>query len=289
MQNKNQPVIARSTATKQSNQNKKARHSRVFLSEIYNACRCKIKGNSLLNRYVEDPRQKPSGMTSCVTTAHGFTARAVTPQGRYAGYSGHPGFTLIELLVVVLIIGILAAVALPQYQQAVIKARIAEKLTVSNTYRKAIELWLLQNDWPEERIILTGFGNPNQGSLDLDLPGRTTSSKSSVDSYGESLWVAASISNTAATVYVFSPCDYETCGEKSCGFKLARSLDSTWMLAPIFTFSRASGGGFSTPTATEDQCPKTKKIICQYWATQGNGLSTASAKTQCAQVGVTLN
>ncbi len=77
------------------------------------------------------------------------------------------GFTLIELLVVVLIIGILAAIALPQYRVAVGKAQLAKIIPLVNAGKTALDMYYLANGSYPPDSNTTDFG------FDIDMPNCT--------------------------------------------------------------------------------------------------------------------
>jgi len=73
------------------------------------------------------------------------------------------GFTLLELLVVVVIIGILASIALPQYKYAVTKAKFAQLLTATRAIVEAQRRY----------ILLHGERSLDLSALDIDIQGGT--------------------------------------------------------------------------------------------------------------------
>ncbi len=98
------------------------------------------------------------------------------------------GFTLIELLVVVLIVGILSAVALPQYQTAVERSRATEALTLMTAIRESMERYHSQREaWPS-----------NFDQLDVDIP---TYQESGATLYGgKNFHVTFSSDGSTATI-----------------------------------------------------------------------------------------
>ena len=81
------------------------------------------------------------------------------------------GFTLIELLVVVLIIGILASVAIPQYEVAVKKSRLSAALPLVKTLADAEEVY----------FIAHGVYTAKISNLDVDMPAGCTLAGISTD------------------------------------------------------------------------------------------------------------
>ena len=101
-------------------------------------------------------------------------------------------FTLIELLVVILIIGILAAIAVPQYQKAVAKAELAQIISAVKSLKRAQEVYFLSKGEYANSINL----------LDISINDENTSCQLTTGQYN---YVQCYNKNFSLVAYVNKP------------------------------------------------------------------------------------
>ncbi len=112
-------------------------------------------------------------------------------------------FTLIELLAVVLIIGILSAVALPQYQKAVSKTYLSNLLPIISSVKTAEEIYFLENgDYTKDWDSLS-LSFPTSEYISLSLAtvseGHTINGITALDSRVSDVKLVASFSHNSGS------------------------------------------------------------------------------------------
>lgn len=150
------------------------------------------------------------------------------------------GFTLIELMIVVAIIGILAAIAIPQYQTYVAKSQVSRVMSETGSLRTAAEACLLDG----KTAIGTAAGECDIGSTDSNL---LNPSKPVVTLTTTPATILATFGNSAATVL----------GTAST-LTWSRDANGTWTCAttvpenfkPAGCSGSASGGSTSSTSST---------------------------------------
>ena len=190
-------------------------------------------------------------------------------------------FTLVELLVVVLILGILAAIAVPQYQKSVIKSRLSELDVVFAATRQGVDLYLLQKGFPQTETLFTGTA-ANKG-LSVTIPGTPCARYlNCVDKLG----------------------GYDIgCSSIHCGVTLRTNVYTDGKQVVNLAWLGGSGGnvgleympqtGWALVNVPDDLTAR--KIVCEWWKGKGKIIDSprysyyyagTSAKTKCAQVGI---
>ena len=132
-------------------------------------------------------------------------------------------FTLIELLVVVLIIGILAAVALPQYQMAVAKTRYATLKNLTKSLADAEEAYYLANgNYTEDFETLSVEPAIDSSGMVCSLRARSSSSEYTAQCRNAKLgmmymiYFTHSIANPGKRICVASNRDLSSVQNKVC-------------------------------------------------------------------------
>lgn len=163
----------------------------------------------------EDAEQKRLSMTSCFAK----------------------GFTLIELLVVVLIIGILSAVALPQYQKSVEKARATEANINLKALEDAMKVYVLERGEPAQDLDDLSIALSGEKISEREIKTKFFTYRLKLSTTGRGYEIIAyrnAGNNDVANYYLY----YTFGGAKNCVARTeaAKAICSAFCMSPSFNF-----------------------------------------------------
>ena len=204
--------------------------------------------------------------------------------------SARRGFTLIELLVVVIIIAILAAIALPQYQKAVMKSRFAALKPLAKAVKDAQEIYFNREGKyaGESELADLDIGIPEGTSLDISATGDhlyvRANNPMGLPHNGYTAYFNQS-KNFAGNIYCEAYTG-DTVAENLC-INEGGTAGPTNGEYTLYLLSGNSTGSFSTglaPSATNVQCPHLGYGTCNVYTL--NNSHTLEIRTDYGIMGV---